>query len=61
MGGRLSSGLILLVATEGVRFLRVERDATFDQRLRGQVYFHLKQHTANLLSTKVEWGAEHEA
>ena len=43
--------------SEGVRVLRVERDAAFDQRLRGQVYFHLKQHTANLLSTKVRWGA----
>ena len=28
-----------------------------DQRLRGQVYFHLKQHTANPLSKKVRWGA----
>ena len=43
--------------SDGVRFLRVERDATFDQRLRGQVYFHLKQHTASLLSKKVKWGA----
>ena len=43
--------------SDGVRVLRVERDATFDQRLRGQAYFHLEQHTANLLSKKAKWGA----
>ena len=42
--------------SEGVRVLRVEGDATFDQRLRGRVYFHLKQHTTCLLSSKVRWG-----
>ena len=42
--------------SDGRRVLRVERDATFDQRLRGQVYYHLKQHTANLLSKKVRRG-----
>ena len=37
---------------DGRRVLRAERDATFDQRMRGQVY-----HTANLLGKKVRWGA----
>ena len=43
--------------SDGRRVLRVERGATFDQRLRGQVYHNMKHHNANLLSKKVKWGA----
>ena len=58
MGGSLSLGLTLLgVHSDGRRVLRVERDATFYQRLGGRVYYNLKHHTANLLSKKVKWGA----
>lgn len=43
--------------SDGRRVVRVERDATFDQRLRGQVCYRLKQRTTNFLSKKVKWGA----
>ena len=41
--------------SEGVGVLRVERDRGFDQRVRGQVYFHLKQLAVPLLASKAGW------
>ena len=35
--------------------MRVERDAAFDQRVRGQVYYHLKQHSIPFLASKAGW------
>ena len=46
--------------SEGVRALRVERDAGFDQRFRGQMYYNLKQNSIPLLSSKAGWSSKME-
>jgi len=39
----------------GDRKIRIVRDASFDQRVRGQVYHHLKEETQSLLVSKSQW------
>ena len=41
--------------TEGPVTLRIVKDASFDQRLRGQIYHHLEVETKRVLEGKIEW------
>ena len=42
--------------TEGPVTLRIVKDASFDQRLRGQIYHHLEVETRGVLTGKMGWG-----
>ena len=41
--------------TEGPVTLRIVKDASFDRRLRGQIYHHLEVETRRVMEGKIEW------
>ena len=43
------------ISTEGPKMLRVHKDASFDQRLRSQVFYNLRKEVVALLDAKKVW------
>ena len=52
----LVSGLTPWGHSDGKRKLRLVKDASLDQRMRGQAYYHLKVETEKLLTEMGKWG-----
>ena len=46
------------IGTEGPRVLRVHKDASFDQRLKSQVFYNLRKEAAAHLDAKEVWVSE---
>ena len=46
------------IGTEGPKLLRVHRDASFDQRLRSQVFYNLRKEVAAHLDSKKVWNSD---
>ena len=46
------------ISTEGPKLLRVNKDASFDQRLRSQMFYNLRREFVALLDAKKVWASE---